>query len=46
MHEYYRKNKGKLQKEMDGYLKLVRSEIEEVFGEILSPGFCRDLELL
>ena len=32
MHEYYRKNKGKLQKEMDWYLKLVRSEIEEVFG--------------
>lgn len=33
MHEYYQKNKGKLQKEMDGYLKLVRPEIEEVFGK-------------
>ena len=31
MHEYYQKNKGKLQ--MDGYLKLVRPEIEEVFGK-------------
>ena len=40
MHEYYRKNKGKLQKEMDGYLKLVRSEIEAVFGS------CYEREML
>ena len=39
MHEYYRKNKGKLQKEMDGYLKLVRSEIEEVFGKSYPQAF-------
>ena len=51
MHEYYRKNKGKLQKEMDGYLKLVRSEIEEVFGKSYPQAFaeiwsCYEREML
>lgn len=39
MHEYYRKSKGKLQKEMDGYLKLVRPEIEEIFGKSYPQAF-------
>lgn len=51
MHEYYRKNKGKLQKEMDGYLKLVRSEIEAVFGKSYPQAFaeiwsCYEREML
>lgn len=39
MHEYYRKNKGKLQNEMDGYLKLVSPEIEEIFGKSYPQAF-------
>ena len=39
MHPYYQKNKNKLSREMDGYLKLIRSEIEEIFGKPLSRGF-------
>ena len=33
MHPYYQKNKSKLRREMDGYLKLIRPEIEEIFGK-------------
>ena len=33
MHLYYQKNKSKLRREMDGYLKLIRTEIEEIFGK-------------
>ena len=33
MHPYYQKNKSKLRREMDGYLKLIRTEIEEIFGK-------------
>ena len=29
MHEYYKKNEKKLKKEMDGYLKLIATELEE-----------------
>ena len=33
MHPYYQNNKSKLRREMDGYLKLIRPEIEEIFGK-------------
>lgn len=33
MHQYYKQNTLKLQKEMDSYLKLIRPEVEEIFGK-------------
>ena len=33
MHEYYRKNKGRLKKEMDSYLKLIKLELERIFNK-------------
>ena len=33
MHQYYKQNIRKLQKEMDGYLEQIRSEIEEIFDK-------------
>lgn len=33
MHQYYKQNTLKLQKKMDSYLKLIRPEVEEIFGK-------------
>lgn len=39
MHPYYQKSKGKLRRNMDGYLRLIRPEIEEIFGKAYSRVF-------
>lgn len=39
MHEYYRKNIGKIRKRMDRYLKAAKSEIEGIFGKPYDDAF-------
>lgn len=39
MHEYYRKNIGKIRKRMNGYLKLTKNEIEGIFGKPYAEAF-------